>query len=115
MVWPQGRFLRRWQFAKWLRRLTDPAAIAKSEGLDTSRMAQAGSGSNFWIRSFPLGIERHRELRRRRHRRKKLAILQRKVKSGKHSEVQHIKDQIRKLTPGAEMVLANWGIADESA
>lgn len=59
-----------------------------------------------------MGIERHRELRRRRHRRKKLGILQRKLKSSKHSEVQMIKEKVRRLTPGAEVILTNWGLDD---
>lgn len=53
-----------------------------------------------------------RELRRRRHRRKKLNILERKVKAAKPSELEPLKNKIRKLTTGADDIFTNWKIAD---
>lgn len=56
--------------------------------------------------------ERRRELRRRRHRRKKLAQWDRQLKSAKVSERDLIADKIRSLTPGAEVVISNFGLAE---
>jgi hypothetical protein len=50
--------------------------------------------------------ERQRELRRRRHRRKKLVILNRKLSKATVSEKTVIIDKIRDLTPGAEAIIA---------
>lgn len=58
------------------------------------------------------GTERQRELRRRRHRRKKLDIFERKVGKASKSEKQIIAAKVRKLTPGADAVIANWGLKD---
>ena len=54
-----------------------------------------------------MGIERMRELRRRRHRTKKMKILDRKLKTANHSEVAVIVDKLRNLTPGADEIIAN--------
>lgn len=54
--------------------------------------------------------ERKKELRRRRHRRKKLNAFARKLKTATVSETAAIADKIRNLTPGAEVVVANWGL-----
>ncbi|HVU90479.1 MAG TPA: DUF6800 family protein [Pirellulales bacterium] len=52
--------------------------------------------------------ERHKEIKRRRHRRKKLAHLAKKLKTAKVSERPVITDKLRKLTPGADVIIANW-------
>jgi len=57
--------------------------------------------------------ERRKELKRRRHRRIKMAQWIRQLKSAKVSERSLIADKIRALTPGAEFVIANLGL-DES-
>jgi hypothetical protein len=49
--------------------------------------------------------ERKKELKRRRHRSKKLVQLQRKLKTATVSERAVITEKIRSLTPGAEDVL----------
>lgn len=60
-----------------------------------------------------MGIsERGKEIKRRRHRRKKLADLAKKLKTAKASERSVIAQKVRQLTPGAEQVLANWGLED---
>jgi hypothetical protein len=53
--------------------------------------------------------ERGKEIKRRRHRRKKLAQLTRKLEKATVSEKAAIADKIRSLTPGGEAVLDNLG------
>ena len=50
--------------------------------------------------------ERKRELRRRRHRKKKLSILVRKLGKATVSEKTVIADKLRALTPGGEVIVA---------
>jgi len=52
--------------------------------------------------------ERHKEIKRRRHRRKKLKLLGKKLKTAKVSERPVIADKLRNLTPGADVIIANW-------
>jgi hypothetical protein len=54
--------------------------------------------------------ERKRELRRRRHRKKKLSILSRKLQKSTVSERTVIADKIRSMTPGGEVIIANWDL-----
>jgi hypothetical protein len=54
-----------------------------------------------------VGIERMREIRRRRSRKKKMNILKRKASKANASEKAVIANKIRRLTPGAEVVIAN--------
>lgn len=49
--------------------------------------------------------ERHKEIKRRRHRRKKLEVFQRKLKTATASEKQVIAEKLRNLTPGAEAII----------
>jgi hypothetical protein len=53
-------------------------------------------------------IERRKELRRRRHRRKKIKIFARKLAKATVSEKALIAEKLRNLTPGAEVIIANW-------
>ena len=53
-----------------------------------------------------------REIRRRRSRRKKINILKRKASKANPSEKAVIAGKIRKLTPGAEVVIANLHLED---
>jgi hypothetical protein len=57
-----------------------------------------------------VGIERMRELRRRRHRRKKLIKLNQKFRKSNAAEHAAIAEKIRRLTPGAEVIIKDWGI-----
>jgi hypothetical protein len=57
-----------------------------------------------------VGIERMRELRRRRHRRKKLTKLNHKFRKTNAAEHAAIAEKVRRLTPGAEVIIQNWGI-----
>ncbi|HEX3657860.1 MAG TPA: DUF6800 family protein [Pirellulales bacterium] len=56
--------------------------------------------------------ERHKEIKRRRHRRKKLNVFARKLKKATASERTNIGDKIRHLTTGAEVILKNFGLAE---
>jgi len=57
-------------------------------------------------------IERHKEIDRRQHRKKKLAILKRKAGKSNASEKAVIAAKIRRLTPGAEVIIAAWGLEE---
>jgi hypothetical protein len=54
--------------------------------------------------------ERKRELRRRRHRKLKKAILARKLEKATVSERTVIAEKLRSLTPGGETIVARWGL-----
>ncbi|HEY6563661.1 MAG TPA: DUF6800 family protein [Pirellulaceae bacterium] len=60
------------------------------------------------------GNERPRELRRRRHRTKKIAILGRKAKSASVSEKQVIAAKLRKLTIGSEQIIERLGLVSRN-
>jgi U3 small nucleolar ribonucleoprotein component len=57
-----------------------------------------------------MGTERTRELRRRRHRRKKVTKLLTKAEKANPSEKSVIVEKLRKLTPGADVIVANNGL-----
>lgn len=59
-----------------------------------------------------MGIERHRELRRRRSRKKKLGVLKRKVRTASVSEKTAIAAKIRQLTPGSEQIIAELNLEE---
>jgi len=54
--------------------------------------------------------ERKKEVKRRRHRLKKMKVFSRKLKSATVSETAAIADKIRNLTPGAEGILNRLGL-----
>jgi len=56
--------------------------------------------------------ERGKEIKRRRHRRKKLAVFARKLKNANASERGVITDKLRSLTPGATAIIGNWELND---
>lgn len=57
-------------------------------------------------------IERQKELRRRRKRTKKLKVLKRKLEKATPSEKAAMAGKIRNMTPGAEVIIANWGLEE---
>ena len=57
-------------------------------------------------------IERHKELRRRRTRKKKLGLLKKKAEKANATEKIAIAAKLRKMTPGAEILIANWGLEE---
>ena len=58
------------------------------------------------------GSERARELRRRRHRTKKVPKLLAKAEKGSPAEKAAIADKLRRLTPGAEVIIAAHGLEE---
>lgn len=63
----------------------------------------------YWITgSCIMAIERTRELRRRRHRKAKLINLKKRAEKASKSEKAVIATKIRRITPGAEQLIAAW-------
>ena len=56
--------------------------------------------------------ERRKEIKRRRHRRKKLAHLAERLKKANVSERVVITEKLRALTPGSDDIVANWGLKE---
>ena len=56
--------------------------------------------------------DRHQEIKRRRHRRKKLAAWSKRLKKATVSEKAMIADKIRRLTPGAEEIITAWKLEE---
>ena len=54
--------------------------------------------------------DRTQEIKRRRHRKKKLQLLKNRAEKGTVSQKEEIVRKIRELTPGADVVIANWGL-----
>jgi hypothetical protein len=54
--------------------------------------------------------ERKRELRRRRHRKKKLGSWAKKLPKVTVSEKAVIAEKLRALTPGAEVIIERWDL-----
>jgi hypothetical protein len=54
--------------------------------------------------------ERKKELRRRRKRREQLSHLKNRLAKATKSEQVEIARKVRSMTPGAEVVIANWGL-----
>ena len=52
--------------------------------------------------------DRQQELKRRRHRKKKLRVFARKLDKATVSEKTVIAEKIRRMTPGCETVIENW-------
>jgi hypothetical protein len=56
--------------------------------------------------------ERAKEIKRRRHRRKKLDLYKKKIEKASVSEKQHIADKLRSLTPGAEVLITSLSLEE---
>lgn len=56
--------------------------------------------------------ERKKEIKRRRHRRQKLAQLKQRLEKATVSEKQHITQKLRSLTPGAEVLIEQLNLAE---
>jgi len=54
--------------------------------------------------------ERHKEIKRRRHRREKLAHLKKRLEKATVSERAAIADKIRRLTPGGRAIVEQWDL-----
>jgi hypothetical protein len=55
---------------------------------------------------------RMKEVKRRRHRRKKLVKLESKVKKATTSEKLVMAEKLRRMTPGCETLIARMGLED---
>jgi uncharacterized protein with von Willebrand factor type A (vWA) domain len=55
--------------------------------------------------------ERKKEIKRRRKRREKLTHLKKRLGKATKSEQVEIARKVRDITPGAEVVISNWGLA----
>jgi len=55
---------------------------------------------------------RMKEIKRRRHRKQKVAKFQTKLKKATTSEKQVMAEKLRKMTPGAEALIARMGLAE---
>ena len=58
--------------------------------------------------------DRAQEIKRRRHRRKKLKKMASRLKKATVSEKAVIATKLRRMTSGAEIIIANWGLAEGS-
>ena len=56
--------------------------------------------------------ERRKELKRRRHRRRKLAHYRAKLESATVSEKAHMAQKIRRMTPGAAKIVERLGLEE---
>ena len=56
--------------------------------------------------------ERRKEIDRRRHRRKKLTQLKRRLEKATVSEKGEIARKIRELTPGADQIVTDWELTE---
>lgn len=56
--------------------------------------------------------ERKKELKRRRHRRKKMAMFSKRLKKATVSEKGLMAEKIRKLTSGAEEIIDAWALEE---
>jgi hypothetical protein len=56
--------------------------------------------------------ERRKEIKRRRQRRKKLGHLSKLLEKATVSERSEIVRKVRGLTPGADVLVANWNLAE---
>lgn len=57
-------------------------------------------------------LQRQRELAKRRHRKKKMKVIKRKLTKANASEKVVLASKIRRLTPGAEVIIANLGVEE---
>jgi hypothetical protein len=55
--------------------------------------------------------ERKKEIRRRRKRREKLTHLKKRLGKATKSEQVEMTRKVREMTPGAEVIISNWGLA----
>jgi hypothetical protein len=61
-----------------------------------------------------VGIERDREIRRRRSRKKKVNLLKNKADQATPTERAVIAAKLRKLTPGADVLIERWELEERN-
>lgn len=57
-------------------------------------------------------VERKKEIAQRRHRKKKMTQLKRRIAKATHSEKLHIANKLRGLTPGAEIIIKTLSLEE---
>ncbi len=57
--------------------------------------------------------ERKKEIKRRRHRQKKLGQWKAKLEKVTPAERAAIAEKVRKLTPGCDQIIEAWGLQDQ--
>lgn len=57
--------------------------------------------------------DRKQEIKRRRHRRKKYALIARKLKKATVSEKAVLAEKLRNLTPGCEELIGRWALEEK--
>ena len=68
----------------------------------------------FTLRSLDVGgSERSKEIKRRRHRQKKLLQLEKRLVKATVSERGEIARKLRSLTPGADTIVQNWELTED--
>jgi hypothetical protein len=102
-----GKNLDLWQFANC------PVAIDISQAMTGGANSDAASNRIEGADGVSGISDRKQEIKRRRHRRKKLLKLSGRLKKATFSEKQVIAAKIRNLTPGAEVIIANWGLQEQ--
>lgn len=61
-----------------------------------------------------MGIERDREIRRRRSRKKKVNLLKNKADQATPTERAVIAAKLRRLTPGADVLIERWELEERT-
>lgn len=56
--------------------------------------------------------DRKQEIKRRRHRKKKLGLMKRRLTKANGSEKAVMAAKIRLMTPGCETIIANWNLEE---
>jgi len=56
--------------------------------------------------------ERQKEIKRRRHRKKKVELWKKRAEKATASEKSHIAGKLRKLTPGAEVIIEKLSLEE---
>lgn len=85
--------------------LTGPEGAAKTDGFRLRKLAYEGETL--------LSIsERKKEIKRRRKRREQLVHLKQRLAKATVSERVEITRKLREMTPGAEVLVTNWELAE---
>ncbi len=56
--------------------------------------------------------ERQKEIKQRRQRRKKLSMIKKRVEKATVSEKQHLAEKLRRMTPGASVLIESLELVD---
>jgi fructose-specific phosphotransferase system component IIB len=94
---------------------TAPSAPLTTRGLPAKKQGLSGSDQKLTTQERRRAVggisERGKEIKRRRQRRKKLAVINRKLQKATASEKMVIAEKIRNMTPGAEVIIKNLSLS----